>query len=913
MSAGFHPAPPAVFRWLLRRLLPTEAAEFISGDLDEEYRRYAAGTGGSRAGRLRAGVWYRWQAVRTLLPFWMESRAARGVSDSRSGSSAASGGTPSLSPRPPGAPIMFELWRDARFTVRNLYRAPGYAITVLVTLAVGIGATTAMFSAVHEVMLRPLPYAAPDELVMLWDDNAEREWRQVEASPANVLDWRERVDAFEDVGMIASWTTDVALETGDGAFALAAGSVSGNLFAVLGIPALHGRTFTFDETWADAGPLVLLGHAVWARHFSADPSIVGESVMLDGTAYEVIGVMPPEFRDGVADADLWRTYMWDPAIRESVWFRQAHVSRAIARLRPGVSVDEGRSELAAVGAQLREEFPELNRGMEPGLGPLQTFLVGDRRAPMLLLLGAVTLLQLIACANVANLLLVRSHERRAEMAVRAALGAGRARLARLVVNEGVLLASGGAIAGVLVAAAAMQWLEAIRPPELPQLVFRADPAILGFTVALAAGSALLFSLLPMARTARTGFTSRLSSGSPTGTRGAASLRAAGSLVALEIALALVLLVGAGLLTRSLTSLSRVDTDFDGDSILTFELTPPAGLYPRGADREALAYRLIEELQGLPGVRAVGATRGLPFTGYGWSSDFTVEGWGPEEFGLEIRHRAVTSGYFRALSVPLVEGEIFDDARAPDEAVSVVVNEAFVERYFPDGSPVGRRIAFDRRPGENSYWYPIVAVVGNEPMLHGSVPEPEVISHFAGDTPNTMRLAIAADVPPETLVGAARDALARVDRRIPFVAPRTMREVAADALARERFLMTLLSAFGAAALALSAVGVYGVAAQAARGRTREIGIRKALGATGTQITRQLLARAAAFVGAGTLLGLAGVAASGRLIAGMLYAIQPTDPLTWAGAALLLGAVGLVATYLPARRAARANPAAVLHAE
>jgi hypothetical protein len=311
---------------------------------------------------------------------------------------------------------------------------------------------------------------------------------------------------------------------------------------------------------------------------------------------------------------------------------------------------------------------------------------------------------------------------------------------------------------------------------------------------------------------------------------------------------------------------------------------------------------------------VAATRGLPFTGFGgWTSDFSMAGWGEDEYGTDVRHRAVTADYFRTMSVPVLEGEIFSDQLAPEQNVPVVVNRAFAERYFPDGSPVGRRVAFARHPNEDSYWYPIVGVVGNERMFHASEPEPEIISHFAGDTPNTIRFVLQTEVPPVSLVEPAREAVARVDAGIPFVLPRTMAQVAADALVRERFLVTLLTAFGVAALVLAAVGVYGVAAQAARARAREIGIRMALGATGEQILWQLLGRAAAFVALGTVLGLAGAAAGGRVIAGMLYAVTPTDPVTWLVAALLLGAVGLVATYLPARRAARTNPAEVLHIE
>jgi putative ABC transport system permease protein len=892
--------PPLLIRWLLRRLLPDDAVEFVAGDLDEEYRRYATANAGARTGRLRAGWWYRWQAARTLALFLRSTGSGNELTDPL---------------RSPGGLIMHAsmLWQDVRYTLRNLRQAPGFTLTVLLTLGLGIGAATAMFSAVHEVLLRPLSFAEPDRLVMLWDDNAQRDWRQVEVAPANAFDWRERVSAFEDVALASPWTNNVALQTDGQAVAVSIGQATGNLFPVLGIPAVLGRTFTFEDTWRDSGPLVLLSHEVWATSFGADPDIVGRTIALDGESFEVIGVMPEGFRYAINDAQMWVTFRWDPAIRDTVWFRQAHVAHGVARLRPGVSLQEARAELTTVGAQLREEYPQLNLGMEPGFTELHRFLVGDRRAPMLLLLGAVGLLQLIACANVANLLLVRANSRRHELAVRSALGAGRGRLATLALSEAALLSVGGTLVGVVVAAAAMRWLEAIRPPELPELALSADPSVLAFTAAVAAGSALLFGLAPVLSNAGAKLSGRLADGARSGTAGRSSQRAGGTIVALEVALAVILVLGAGLLVRSLAQLSRVDTGFDPDAILTFELRPPAGSYPRGADREALAYRIADELRGLPAVASVGVTRNLPLTGYAWSSDFNIEGWGPNEFGIDVRHRAVNAEYFRTMGVPAVEGEIFDDARAPDQPVPVVVNETFVRTFFPDSSPVGRRIAFDRHPDEDSYWYPIVAVVGDERMLHADQPHPEIISHFAGDTPQTIRFAIAAQVPPSSLIEPARRAVARVDARLPFVQPRTMREVAADALVRERFLMTLLTTFALCALALATIGVYGVAAQGARTRTREIGIRMALGATGEQIVRALLVRAGVFVAAGLLLGLAAAAASGRVIAGLLFEVGPLDGLTWAVVCALLAAVGLAASWLPARRAARTDPARVLYTE
>ncbi len=912
------PRPPAFCRWLLVRLLPADDAEFVAGDLDEEFRRYATSASGSRRGRLRAGLWYRSQALRS---WWHVRRARRGLvwlATEPAGQhlnpvGRPPGGGRSFFLRSPGDPLMSSFVQDARLSIRNLLRAPGFTLLVILTLGVGVGATTSMFSAVNEVLLRPLSFVEPDKLVMLWDNNRERGWEQVEVSPANALDWRDRVAAFDDVALVATWTIGAALETAGETVEVQVGTVSGNLFSVLGVPPLHGRGFRFEETWTEAGPLVVLGHEAWVRYFDGDPSIVGETAMLDGTAYQVIGIMGPAFDFAVNEAEMWVTFQWAPAIRQGVWFRQAHVAHGIARLAPGVTPEEARAELDAVGARLRDEYPELNRGMEPGFSGLQEYLVGDQSRTLLLLLGAVGLLQLIACANVANLLLVRATARRHEMAVRTALGARGSSIARLVLTEAGLLAAAGTVVGIGIAAAAMRWIEAIRPPELPELVFRLDPRLLAFTATVAIASALIFSLLPIVRTARLRRIDQRAVACRTGTATAPAMRAAGSLVSLEVALAVILVVGAGLMVRSIARLGSVESGIDADGVFTFQLTPPSGLYPQDRDREDLAYRLVERLEGLPGVTRAGATRGLPFAGYGWTSDFAIEGSEPDDFGIEVRHRAVTSGYFETMRVPLVEGDIFDDLRTPDEAVPVVVNQAFVDAHFPDESPVGRRIAFDRNPTERSYWYPIVGVVGNERMVHATAPQPEIISHFAGDTPGTMRFVLRTEVPPESIGATVRETVADVDPRIPFVAPRTMDEVAADALIRERFLMTLLAAFGSAALTLAAVGVYGVAAQSARGRTREIGIRMALGATGEDIVRRLVFRAAAFVAVGLLVGLGAAAASGRVMTGFLFGVEPVDPATWLAVAALLGLVGLVASYLPARSAVRADPVKALYSE
>lgn len=807
---------------------------------------------------------------------------------------------------------MTTLWPDVVHAFRSLRRTPAFAALVLVTLGLGVGATTAIFSSVNEVMLRPLPYRDPDRLVMLWESNVERGWDRVQAAPANVDDWRERVSAFTDVAMLYEYTSGVALELDGSARQVSVGQLSGNAFTVLGAPPLLGRTFTTEETWEDSPPVVVLSYGAWRNWFAADSGVVGRTIRLDGIAFEVIGVMSARFRS-INDAEFWTTFRWPGTLRTRQWYRQAHVVRAVARLRDGVSYDQARVELAAVAGDLQGEHPELNRAMEAGLTPLQPFLVGERRTSLLLLFGAVLVLELLACANVANLLLVRSVARQRELAVRTALGAGQGRTVWHVFAEVFVLAIGGTLLGIGLSVVGLRVISTLSPPDLAISGFHLDGRVLGFAAGLTAASAVLFGILPALRSVRVHPAAMLADSSRTGTAGRSRSRATGSLVAVEIALAVMLVIGAGLLVRSLEHLRAVDPGVDVEHVLTFQISPPSGTYPTDPDRAELYTELTDRLRGIPGVDEVGASRGLPYLGWGWSSDFSVEGWGTDQFGIEVRHRASLPGYFAAMGIPVQEGKLFDERLSEGEPVPVVVNRAFADRYFPDESPVGRRVAFDRHPTDRSYWYPIVAVVGNERLSVTEEPRPEIISHILGDTPSMASFAVRTSVPPLSIVSEVRRVLADLDDGIPLVAVRTMREVAADALAAERFLMTMLGVFALTALVLAGVGVYGVAAQAARVRTREIGIRMALGAPAAAVVRLLLWRGAAVVGAGLVLGLGGAAAGGRLIENRLFGVEPLDPGTLVIGTAILTGVALLSNYLPARRATKLDPVSVLRAE
>lgn len=868
------------------RLLPGSEREFVIGDLDEEYARFGSG----RARR----SWYRSQALRSV---WAAFRDRLSDEDD-----AVQHGKGRIL-------AMDRIASDLRYAFRSLGRAPSLAVLIIATLGAGAGATIAIFTVANEVLFSSLTYEDPDELVMLWESNRERGWVQVHAAPANVEDWRERVRSFEDVAHFSDFGRGVALVQEGGAQHVAVGSVSGNLFTVLGVEPILGRVFREEETWSDSDPTVVLSHRAWNQYFGSDRGIVGQSIDLDGTLHTVIGVMPDWFDYEFVDAEMWVTMRWTAARAASVWWRQAHVVRAIARLRDGATIEQARSELSAVAAQLREEHPELNAGMEAGLTPIKAFLVRNERTPLLLLLGAVGLLMLIAVANVANLLLVRSTTRVREIAVRASLGATRSRVMQQLLTESLLLAAGGTVTGFAFAWAALRVVRSFDFAGLPPFELVPDGRLVLFVFVLAAASAILFGLLPAWRASRVDVRGVLAESGRTGTAGGRSIEASNLVVAAQIALAVMLAAGAGLTFRSLAGLDAVADGVPTRDILTFKVTPPSGSYDDAA-RARFAIELRRRLSSLPGVRDAGVGRGLPLTGYAWSSDFTIRGWPAGEFGTEVRHREVLPSYFTTMAVPVLDGELFAEMPPPDRQVPIVVNRAFAERYFPDSSPVGRFLANDREPSENAYWYEIVGVVENERMSVRDEPTPEILSHVFGDIPTTLTVVVAADVPPLSLVPAIRTAVRQLDPGVPLMDVATMESVRSTALARERFIFAVFGVLAACALLLACVGVYGVAAQAARARNREVGIRVAMGATSGRILRQFLSSRLRWVLLGLVVGVAGALGAGRLMESLLWGIDPSDPFTLIAVAAVLTGSAFLASYLPARRASLQDPVAVL---
>ncbi len=799
--------------------------------------------------------------------------------------------------------------QDVRYAVRALRVRPGFAAVAILTLAVGIGANTAVFSVVHGVLLKPLPYDQPDRLVQIWEVNPARNWTHETVAPANFLDWKVRTRSFTAMAYYIGSDTrapglvDVTLTgTGDPE-RLRAMTVSSNFFAVLGTVPSLGRTFQADEHLAARSHVAVLSDAFWRRRFGGDRAVVGRTVVLNGVPTEVVGIMPRAFHVPAAAADVWLPHAPNAQFPQ---MRRPHWLRVIARLAPGVSLAAAQDDLSRIASDLEREYPDTNAQMSVGLGPLHEWFVGDTRKGLLALMGAVGLVLLVACTNVASLLLARATARRQEIAIRVALGAGRNRLVRQVLTEGLVLAACGAAAGVLLAFAALTTLSRIGPTSLPRLdQIAIDGTVLAVVVATICMTTVLFGIVPAWQSARTGSDS-MRQGSRGGPGSTAAARRA--LIIVEVALSVVLLVGAGLLLRSFERLSRVDPGIDRAHALSFRISAPARRYDSDAKVASFFTEVVERLRTIPGVRAAGASVRLALEGRSWTGDLLVDGQ-PDVWGRELRHKAVTPGYFEAAGIRLVRGRDFSSADLSGAPV-VIVNQALVRLYFADVDPVGQRISFDRDSPSTS-WRTIVGVVGDEKQdgLAAQV-KPEVYDPHTEDAPNTMSIVVRTAADPLSALAAARREVAALDSAVAIYDVRTLEDVVQRSLSEQRFTMLALGAFAAVALILATVGVYGVIAFTVGQRRREIGVRLALGARRTDVVRMVVGDGVRLVLAGLAIGAVSATIVSRSLAGFLFEIGPADPLVLVTVAALLSLAGAVASYVPARRASLIDPAVSL---
>jgi putative ABC transport system permease protein len=805
--------------------------------------------------------------------------------------------------------------QDALYAVRSLRHRPGFTAIAVLTLALGIGANAAVFSVIYGVLLKPLPYKEPDRLVQIWETNPPRNWTSATVAPANLVDWRARSRSFEGIAYYLGTdgkgpgTTDATLTGGGEPERIRGMSVSANFFSVLGSAAAYGRTFNPDEELRGRTGVLVLSDGFWRRRFAGDPSVVGRRIDLDGDQREVLGVMPPGFHVPGAQVDFWAPHLFDEAQFRSM--RRPHWLRVIARLGPGVSIPQAREDMTRIARELEREYPSTNTQMGVGLGPLHEWFVGDTRRALLALMGAVSLVLLIACTNVAGLLLARATTRRREIAIRVALGAGRLRLLRQLLTESLLLAVGGATLGVLFAYGALDWLQRAGPANVPRLdQSRIDGWVLLFVAGMAFLTALVFGLAPAWQSARSTPPDRLQEGGRGATSGGVAVRR--TLVGAEVALSVVLLVGAGLLVASFLHLRAVNPGIDTTGALSFRMTLPSQRYDDDAKVAAFYSDVVSRVRSIGGVKAAGATVRLALEGYNWTGDLFIDG-KPDVWGRELRHKAVTPGYFEAAGLRIVEGRDFGSQDTATGQPVVIVNQTLARLYFGETSAVGQRLAFGR-PSPDATWRTIVAVVTDEKQddLSAGV-KPEVYDPHTQDSANTMSVIVRTGSDPIALLPAVRREVAAVDRAIALYDVRTLDQVVERSLAEERFATLVLSAFAGAALLLTAIGLYGIIAVVVTERTREIGVRLALGATASHVLRMVVWDGLRVVLAGLAVGLFAAVTLNRAVESFLFETPPSDPLVLVSVIGLLAAAGMLASYIPDRRAARVDPAISLRSD
>ncbi|MGH7469341.1 MAG: ADOP family duplicated permease [Longimicrobiales bacterium] len=803
---------------------------------------------------------------------------------------------------------------DVRHALRGLRHNLGFTAAAVLVLALGIGANTSIFSAVNAVVLRPLPFPQPERLYMLWEENAEKNWYKENTAPANLLDWRERVPAFADVAGYTAMGQVVFSGRGEPR-AVGLAQVTGNFFSVLGVPPLHGRALRWEETWDAEERLVVISERFWRGALGASTEAVNSKITLEGLDHRVVGIMPARFAYPAAEVDVWLPTRFAPASRAEVWFRQAHWMRGIARLRPGVSEREANAQLQTVVGQLQREHPATNRGMGAGMTPLHEFLIGNTRKPLLLLMGAVGLLLLIGCANVGNLLLVKAASRQRELAVRNALGANRFRLIRQLLTESLALAVLGGAAGLLLGVLGTKFLISLQPEGLmPSSSFGADGRVLAFVTIVTLGCGLVFGAVPAAWVHRASAVAALKAGGRTGALGRSARTVAGSLVVAEIAVALILVVGAGLLVRSFQQLLRVHPGFDARGVLAVTLRLPHARYDKPEKTHLFYERLVERAAGLSGVEDAAATSALPLRFDGNTNDFVIAGRAPNEYGTEVVQRVVTPNYLRTMRVPLLRGRDISAADRKQSLPVVVINEALASKFFANRDPIGQRLAFERVPDSTSVWYTIVGVAANERQRGVALePQIEVLQPYTQEWYITMHIVLRTAGDPMSVLPDVRRLVLELDPNLPILAVRSMEAVRDLALARERFLMALLLLFATVAFVLAVVGVYGVTAQFMRQRTQEIGVRLALGASSADVLLLMVRRGGALVASGVALGLLGALAGTRVMEGLLFNVKPVDAITFVTVAGTLAAAAIVAAWLPARRASRVEPLIALRPE
>jgi putative ABC transport system permease protein len=820
---------------------------------------------------------------------------------------------------------MDSLFKDIRYGFRGLLKHPGFTLVAVITLALGIGANSAIFTVVNAVLLRPLPVAAPEQLVFIWQTHPFGKRigvEQLPASNADFLDWQEQSNLFEGMSMIDSWGGN--LTGGDNPEHVDGAKISVNLFSLLRAQPMLGSDFNLEHAKPGNERAVMLSHSLWQRRFGSDAGIVGRQVQIDGQAFTVQGVMSPGFvfpKDvglpnyfSFAKTEMWLPIALTAAQRAN---RGSHHLAVVARLKPGATVEQAQSQLAGIAKHVEEQNPEESKDWGTSVNLVHEQVVGASRRAILILLGAVGFVLLIACANVANLLLARSASRQKEIAIRTALGAGRARIVRQLLTESLLLSLAGGVIGVLLASWGVRLLLLFSSDRLPRIAeIHVDNRVLWFTFAVSLLTGLLFGLVPALQVSKTDLNESLKESGRSAMGGRHRQRARNLLVVSEVALSLVLLVGAGLLAKSFLRLQSVNPGFTPDHLLTATLELPRAKYEDDASKSQFFRQVVERAGALPGVEAAGAISHLPLSGKEELDGFSIEGrTDPIEASLiqTADFRVITPDYFRAMRIPLLKGRFFNEQDRASTTYSAIIDESFARRFFPGEDPLGKRIDEDGSRNRRGFAV-IVGVVGGVKHTDVKAEARPAMYVPAEQSPwETMTLVVRSSGDPTALAAALREEVSAVDKDQPLSEIATMEQIFAKAVAPQRFNLLLVSLFAALALALSTVGVYGVIAYSVTQRAQEMGVRLALGANSRDILRLVIGQAMRVSLLGVALGLVAAVALTRVMTSLLFEVSATDPVVFVGLAVLLIIVTLVASFIPARRATKVDPLVALRYE
>lgn len=809
------------------------------------------------------------------------------------------------------------LFKDIRFGIRSLLKRPGFTAIAVITLALGIGANSAIFSVVYAIVLRPLPYRDSDRLVVIWGNLHKTGLDEIEISAPEFKDFTNQCKVFDQIAAYAAQGVNlISVEEPE---RLRGASVSASLFPTLGQDALRGRTFIAEEDQFGHDPVVILSHALWQRRFGADSAIVNKTINLDGRATTVVGVMPAGFHFPDKDTELWTPLAISPELLTEN-NRGSHFLNVIARLRPSVTLPQAQTDIDTVTARLSQEHrPTYPGGFSTTLRSLHEDTVGNLRRAMFVLLAAVGLVLAVACANVAHLRLANLTARYKEIAIRSALGANRARVVRQFLTESLLLSSLGGTLGLLLAIWGVQVLVALIPRDTPRLEeIKLDYRVVLFTLGISVLTGILFGLAPALQAAKTDLNEALKEGGRGGTEGLRRLRLRSLLVISEFALALLLLIGAGLMIKSFRRLQEVKPGFEPANLLTMRLALPQAKYPEFQKSKEFFDQLLEHLKARPAVKSVAAINLLPFGGSGSDRSFLIEDQpvAPGDPHPDEQIRFVSAGYFSTMGIPLLKGRDFTERDLPDTPQVAIINQALARKYWPNQDAIGKRISFSTRDPK---WYQIVGVVGN--VKHRGLdiedkPEfyiPFLQPLFADSNVQPMYVVVRTSTAPFAAASVVRNEVAAIDRDQPVSNMLTMDQRIADSVAPRKFNMFLLGMFAALALLLAALGIYGIMAFSVAQRTHEIGVRMALGARAGDVLKLVLRSGFKLALIGIALGLGAAFAVTRLMTALLFNVSATDPTTFVIDALVLAVVALFACYIPARRATKVDPLVALRYE